>query len=1469
MRVDAAIIDYLKRYYVSRRGDTTVGGTLKPNATDTHNLGSPSNRFDTIYARQVVADSVSGAGGGADMVDGFHAYATPTPNSLLALDSNGKYSSDVYPLALLLDGSRALHGDLPVDPNIKVDGVDISAHAADGSIHHLSGMAVDDHTQYVHNSIARTIAAVHLFSPTVTSPPFYLGAKAQGQTVPYLKADQLNKDVIAGNGLIGGGALDIDVTLNVGAGNGIQVSANDVAVKLATDSGLFVDVSGLALGSPSTLSALTSNGVTSSTHVHGITAYSDSTIAGQSGHLVKTDANGDIKLHKLALTDRLTASIIDSEPGTGLTISPGLDLILSPDSEWVRLDGVALATMDWASGSTGWGITPDGSGDFRYIKSNEIHTENFVTDYEQALAGGQIITKSVATLAADFDTSVVPRTLTVNNIGGSAQPVFVDSDVIVMKTFSWQNGGVMNISYIKGTVSNYVDNADGTQTWEFTLTSGSGTIQKGSSVALDFGSVANPYGIYEVSAVDGAWGVNSPYAQIATWSGDPITGKTVRSRMGNLAGISGQSGYGLYAMQDTSTYLSIGSAGAELHNLPLRLYSGTTKIIALEPNSGNPYLAVGNPVPTDYLSSTGIWMGRNSSQYKMHVGSVSGGVLTNGWSWDGSKLRVVGSQIVGPGVGYAAYGVKFHLTFSGPAPYEKDYQVNLNGNLGQVPGGYNSVIGRPGQFGKAAQVDESGWNICTNPSFETSTGNGWSYYVNTGTGASAAVTSSTDYAWIGSYSAKIAVANGGASANDVQFYFPWNTTAGQPYTVQFRIRADGSYSGVSVSVMKNGSPYTAYASASVSVSDGEWTTVYLTIPSAAATESVRLNFLLGGSARTFYIDGVQIEQKGYATSYADGSMGIGHSWGGTPHNSTSTRNNGYLWYTANDNVDISEGTVVIRFTPTAGSGTGTQRPWFNVGSSAYDVAGSIQAFMYTSNGLYVRLRDKSQYWSAFGGSAITYSSGDHLMLAVTWKNNGNFQAWLYKNGSFVIGSSAVGPIHLTGWSENILRVGYGYQGSPGGVLLDEFIILDHQLTRDDFDQIAVSGSQITVQHSKFEIMLTGYNSGKVWGNSGGLFGVAADGAAAFALLTTGLSSASWGGFSNPGTGDVILGDRSVGAAAMWDRSTGILGFYGTFQTDPQIYISAWGSLVSGKGAVILNTDGLQMQGDGDSYSYAGHEAYLSWVDASGNYFSGIGASKRLSSYKGSWDVIAPTGSLKAYIDLLAAYGVNTGARIHIEDTNSAASSITLTAASIVINGKPNVQNGGSDADWLVQGKRSIGYYPGWGSTTLFINGYGDWAGGVSVGSSSHPSSLAVIGDTNVTGSYKVDGYAGGIFVPLTSTVYLKDSSNFSWDGGSGTARGTGTYTFNLSSGTNNNGLPTGIKAIVIRLGGQWTAASYSNNAVAQPGNAGSSVLTVRAVAANFYTDAQGVVPVSSDQIRIVINGLQINNPIAVLVGYFM
>lgn len=215
--------------------------------------------------------------------------------------------------------------------------------------------------------------------------------------------------------------------------------------------------------------------------------------------------------------------------------------------------------MAFTSRTTGWQVTPAGNADFRSIYADELVVQAFTADVAQTLVGSEYITKSRATLAADFVVPAVGATATLTvedlsdvEIGPGAQ-VFASGDTIRLRYINRATG--LTVGDAWGTVTGYVDNGDGTQSYTWTsrkLSSGvqGKTIFKG-SVALDYGKSGDKL---IVSTVLDAAG--SPYTRMLQWTdtnGDfaPDT-YTVLASMGNLGGITDAdfgtlSGYGFYS----------------------------------------------------------------------------------------------------------------------------------------------------------------------------------------------------------------------------------------------------------------------------------------------------------------------------------------------------------------------------------------------------------------------------------------------------------------------------------------------------------------------------------------------------------------------------------------------------------------------------------------------------------------------------------------------------------------------------------------------------------------------------------------------------------------------------------------------------------------------------------------------------------------------------------------------------------
>lgn len=330
----------------------------------------------------------------------------------------------------------------------------------------------------------------------------------------------------------------------------------------------------------------------------------------------------------------------------------GSSNIIDPGLGNMQVDGF-LGKPGYVSQLNGWRIDALGAADFRYIFTDELHAKSFIADLEQALAGGQIIAKSVSVVGAAFTAPAAgaAATLTVRDLPSApGMAVFQAGDHVRLREFS-RSGGSLTIADAWGVVTAHLNIGNGLQTWTFTRGSGvcsgamtAGTVVQPDAILIDYGVSGN--GFYEVSAIDGLYGVNSPYAQIATWSGDcPIAANTtLRTRFGNLRGITGVTGeFGIIAGTYAATagqYVRASSQAFEMHGMNFSLWKDATKVIEL--NRTAPSIALGATLPSAYGSGTGVWMGMDAGAAKFRVG-VPGGA---GVFWDGTNLNVSGTITV-------------------------------------------------------------------------------------------------------------------------------------------------------------------------------------------------------------------------------------------------------------------------------------------------------------------------------------------------------------------------------------------------------------------------------------------------------------------------------------------------------------------------------------------------------------------------------------------------------------------------------------------------------------------------------------------------------------------------------------------------------------------------------------------------------------------------------------------------------
>jgi hypothetical protein len=235
-----------------------------------------------------------------------------------------------------------------------------------------------------------------------------------------------------------------------------------------TSTGGTVAVTGAFTGSSTGVftSTLTAASDTDSTHVFG-RAKIGSAIASDSATFAHFDYNTSTGF---ALAQYFGTTYVNAASGQSVRLANAGNSIAAVGASGIDMQaGMYIGSSDYASQQTGWRVDQHGGGDFRYLYADQLHVKAFIADLEQALAGGQIISKSVAVLATDFVAPYAGGTqlLTVEDLpSASNMAVFEANDIVGMRSFS-RASGTLSVAYCFGTVASYTDGA-GVQTWTFT-----------------------------------------------------------------------------------------------------------------------------------------------------------------------------------------------------------------------------------------------------------------------------------------------------------------------------------------------------------------------------------------------------------------------------------------------------------------------------------------------------------------------------------------------------------------------------------------------------------------------------------------------------------------------------------------------------------------------------------------------------------------------------------------------------------------------------------------------------------------------------------------------------------------------------------------------------------------------------------------------------------------------------------------
>lgn len=188
---------------------------------------------------------------------------------------------------------------------------------------------------------------------------------------------------------------------------------------------------------------------------------------------------------------------------------------------------------------------------------------------------------------------------------------------------------------------------------------------------------------------------------------------------------------------------------------------------------------------------------------------------------------------------------------------------------------------------QAFYVEEATTNLLPNPSAEVDLA---SIYVNST--ASVTNTRVSTYAVSGGWSVET-IASGSTSSEGIAYRSSAGigTVSARAFIGSVFARGAGTMTAYLVVRYADGSSVNGSSASGTMTSEWQrFVTPAITTDATKTLDYVQLWFRTDGAqAITFYTDAAQIEEKAYATSYTDGSLGTGYTWTGTAHNSSSTR----------------------------------------------------------------------------------------------------------------------------------------------------------------------------------------------------------------------------------------------------------------------------------------------------------------------------------------------------------------------------------------------------------------------------------------------------------------------------------------------------------------------------------------------------------------------------------------------------
>jgi len=316
--------------------------------------------------------------------------------------------------------------------------------------------------------------------------------------------------------------------------------------------------------------------------------------------------SGDYRVYYNHVDDKL---ILADEGGAH-------DLMVVTDSliTW----GLPLQSDGFSAGASGWEIQTDGDAELEsLIVRSTVQVDTFVVKKNQASNGTLWVTSASTLASAPGVSSENITSITVSDSG-----LFAANDYIVISTSS-------------GDKAEYkVTDASSDPTLVVSFITGSGITFSAGDAVVSTGSWNGSTGTGFI--VLDSIGTNRPFVDVRLRTADGEYGSNteVKTRIGNLDGISGCSGYGLYSdnvfLEGEITAVSGAVGGWTINSTSIQNAAGDMVL------HSDGYIAFGSTPPTAKDSGTGVYIDAegifalDSGSYQVKIDASDGKLYAGG-----------------------------------------------------------------------------------------------------------------------------------------------------------------------------------------------------------------------------------------------------------------------------------------------------------------------------------------------------------------------------------------------------------------------------------------------------------------------------------------------------------------------------------------------------------------------------------------------------------------------------------------------------------------------------------------------------------------------------------------------------------------------------------------------------------------------------------------------------------------------